>query len=210
VIDARFVPIEQWPGPRTKSRKFSPFRSNYLSTLDLLEEELRHLRARDIVIQSGFSRAQLRNDGWPKAGEKPTDPGIIISFTSPNGPLSFPCDRYTDFQANMRAIGLSLEALRAVDRYGVTRQAEQYKGWQQIAAPGATSHFANAEEAADFIVVQARGFQESFMQRHVIRSDKVRKDLYRQAAARLHPDKGGNHDQFVLLQEALAILEATA
>jgi hypothetical protein len=141
MIEARFVPIDKWPGKRTIARLDDRFRSNYISTLDLLESELRHLRAKDVVIQAGFTRGQLRNDGWPKAGERPKDPGIVISFESPKGPLSFPCDRYTDFQANMRAIALSLEALRAVDRYGVTRQAEQYRGWQQITAPGTSNGF---------------------------------------------------------------------
>lgn len=207
MIDARFVPIDQWPGGRTRpyARKNSPFRAPYLDTLNLLEYELSLLKAKDVLFQSGFTRAQLRNDGWPRAGENPSDPGIIISFQSPKGDLSFPCDTYNDFQANMRAIGLALEALRAVDRYGVTKHAEQYKGWQKLPEPGATSHFKNAEDAARFIAIQSR---INILPASLLGHPEVLKETYRKAAFHLHPDRGGNVDQFNLLQEAMAILEA--
>src|SRR5579863_10251967 len=54
------------------------------------------------------------------AGAKLRTQGIILTFNSKHGPLSYPCDKYSNWQANLRAIALSLEALRAVDRYGVT------------------------------------------------------------------------------------------
>lgn len=42
------------------------------------------------------------------------------------GHLSYPCDTFTTLQDNLRVIALALEALRMVDRYGVTRRGEQY------------------------------------------------------------------------------------
>ena len=208
MIEARFVPLERWPGERTRGRQHDRFKSNYIRTLDLLECELKWLRAKDVVIQSGFTRQQLRNDGWPRAGERPTDPGIIISFQSPKGPLSFPCDRYNDFQANIRAIALSLEALRAVDRYGVTRQAEQYKGWQQIEAPGSWKGFKNSEDAARFLCIKAYGTDSENEIRNLIEDAEFRKNAYRRAASKLHPDQGGSHEEFVLLQESIKLLDA--
>lgn len=38
------------------------------------------------------------------------------------------------WEDNLRAIALALEALRKVDRYGVTRRGEQYTGWKQLTA----------------------------------------------------------------------------
>lgn len=205
MLDARFVPLPSWPLKPTISRKEGSFRAHYNATLDLLEKELAYLRARDIVIQAGFDKSQLRNDGWPKVGVRPLHPGVIVTFEGKTGPLSFPCDNFTEYEVNLRAIGLSLEALRAVDRYGVTRSAEQYKGWAQITAPGATTHFGNAEEAADFIILQSG---VSYGRRQVLENSEVRREAYRNAARHLHPDRGGNSDQFTLLQEALAIVEA--
>jgi|SRR5580658_570471 hypothetical protein len=205
MIQLRFVPIEKWPGARTRNRAGSPFRANYLNTLDLLESELRHLRARDIVLQASIGWQDIRNDGWPKSNARFTDPGVILTFESANGPLSFPCDRYTDWQANVRAIGLSLEALRAVDRYGATRRAEQYQGWRQIAAPGAAAHFGSVDAAAEFLAVHA----QSGSSVEILRDSDARKRAYRKAAARYHTDAPtGNVEMFHLVQEAVAVLEA--
>jgi hypothetical protein len=206
MIDARFVSVQEWPGQRTprNKRKNSPFRAPYIDTLDLLEYELSLLKARDIVFQSGFRRESLRNDGWPYSNAIPDDPGIIVSFRSNKGELSFPCDTYDDWQANMRAIGLALEALRAVDRYGVTRQAEQYKGWAQLPPPEKTAHFKSADDAARFIALNAGEGTEKA--RAILLDQDTRTNLYRRAARNLHPDRGGNADQFVLLQEALEVV----
>lgn len=38
--------------------------------------------------------------------------------------------------ANLHAIALGLEALRAVDRHGITSSAEQYAGFAQLTAGG--------------------------------------------------------------------------
>ena len=65
--------------------------------------------------------------------------------------MSYPCDKYSNWQANLRAIALSLEALRAEDRYGVTRRAEQYKGWAKLLPPNA--EFASDIEAAGFLSI---------------------------------------------------------
>src|SRR5690606_26744073 len=116
-----------WPGEPTVKRKASLFRASYADTLRLLDAELRHLRATQVVIQAACGEEDIRLDGQLRASAKLRSPAIILSFHSKHGPLSYPRDRYTDWQDNLRAIALALQALRAVDRYGVTRQAEQYR-----------------------------------------------------------------------------------
>jgi len=50
-----------------------------------------------------------------------------------------PCDSFKDWEANLRAIALSLERLRAADRYGVTtEEKEQYIGWLRLPATSQT------------------------------------------------------------------------
>ncbi len=213
MIDLRFRPIEAWPCQPARSRRPSPFRAGYVQTLDLLETELQHLRARSIVIQAGFTLKDIRNDGWPKSGARPNQPGVILSFDSRNGPLMFPCDTYTDWQANLRAIALSLEALRAVDRYGVTRQAEQYRGWSAL-PPAATTDppssgdgFASADQAAG-VIAEASGLNLPELQRMILRYPEHLEEAYRRAAQRLHPDAGGSHEQFIRLQAAAELVRA--
>jgi hypothetical protein len=199
MIDARFVPVEQWPQQKTAaySRKVSPFRVSYAKTLDLLEKELAHLRAKDILIQAYFEHRDIRNDGWPRSSARPNEPGVIVTFTGKSGAMSFPCDRFKGWEDNLRAIALSLEALRQVDRYGVTRNNEQYRGFARLEAAKDTR--INAIEFLSRVTgLNAREVQ----------SDP--QGAYRLAARKLHPDFGGSHADFVKLQEQYEALTGAA
>jgi hypothetical protein len=117
MLNATFRPLENWPGMRTIERKDATFRSTYPQTLDLLETELDKIRAKEIVIQvEGLTLEYIRNDGWPRSGNwangRYGGPGVIVSFESPKGSISMPCDNFRDWQDNLRAIAKSLEALR--------------------------------------------------------------------------------------------------
>lgn len=188
MIEARFVPLERWIGKRCINRRFSRFDSSWGKTLDLLEAELRHLRARDITIEIDLEPRDIRNDGWPRSSASPRTPAVIVSCETSHGRMALPCDRYLDWKDNIRAIALSLQALRAVDRYGVTQLAEQYRGWTQI-APSSNDD--------DPVAVIAR-FAGLAM-------DAARRDLraaFRAAARKVHPDHGGSTVDFVKLQRA--------
>jgi hypothetical protein len=211
MLDVRFVPLEAWPGIPTPAakRRNATFRASYNKTLHLLENELSKLRAKNIVIWAWFSFAQLRNDGWPFSNAQPSGVGVIVSFHTPQGDFSFPCDTFTAFDDNLRAIALALEALRAVDRYGVTKRNEQYAGWKQLPQPS-DQPFRTKEEAASFLATQAGYTDRAEFVAHAILTEQAeRQTVYRQAAARLHPDSnGGSHELFVRLQAAKKLLEA--
>lgn len=199
MIDARFVPVEDWPGEKLPAhkRKDVPFGVTYAKMLDDLERELRHLGARDIVIQAYFRRDDIRNDGWPRSSApKPSDSGVILSFTNrEKQEISFPCDTYRSYEHNLRAISLTLTALRAINRYGVTRRNEQYKGWAKLPpAPDKMSESA----AIEFFNLHA-GMKPTD-------SDSLR-TAYRAAARNLHPDTGTPSHQFILLGQAQTALK---
>ena len=147
MIDCRFKPIEKWPSKPTPSwsRQRGQFKAGWQKTLDLLERELNRLSAKDITVEGFFRPADIRNDGWPKSSSRPTQPGVILSFSTKQGRMVMPCDRYDNWESNLRAIALTLEALRAVERYGaVSEQQEQYTGWLKLPAASAT------DEAAEY------------------------------------------------------------
>ena len=155
------------------------------------------MRAKDILIQAYLNYEDIRNDGWPRSSARPSSPGVIVSFSTPNGDLSFPCDTYTNWEHNVRAIALALEALRRVERYGVTRRHEQYKGWAKL--PPAPSRM-KKEDALTFLSLHgddAPVYAENF------------KQIYRRAAAKLHPDNQstGNEHLFKLLSQAKEVLQ---
>lgn len=184
MLEYQFRPLEQWNGPKHRPRKAAAFRVRWSQTLDLLETELRHLRAKSVVLEIDIQSQELRQDGQLRAHVKPVSPRVRLSFSSSKGPLSFPCDTYDDWQDNVRAIALALECLRAVDRYGVTRNAEQYQGWAKLPEPKRTMNY------SDYLA------QLSSLCGWNI--DSVRADLagaVKAARVKWHPDRHGGDER---------------
>jgi hypothetical protein len=207
MLNAHFKPIQQWSGPREQSRKCGTFRADWLNTLDMLEYELGRLRAKDVVIQLEDPEAikGIRNDGSYRMVSKSyfsSKAGVVLTFESPKGSMSFPCDRYEDWKDNVRAIALSLEALRAVDRYGVTRGNEQYRGWARLEAPGNGNGKMDREQAAAFL-----GGLRNYPPHIILSWDSERiRQVCRDAKISNHPDHGGQHDIFVKIGQAEEVL----
>lgn len=138
MIAARFRPIPIWPHSTTPSgerRSRWTFKASWQNTLDLLDRELRNLDARDIIIGCGLREQDIRNDGWPRANaQTPAHPGVEVSFSTRHGRLVYATDVCERWEHNVRAVALGLEALRAVDRHGITRRGEQYAGFKALGA----------------------------------------------------------------------------
>lgn len=202
MISVQFVPIASWPGKQTTSRKDSLFSAKYSDTLDLLEKELRHINAREILIQTYLERGQIRNDGWPKSNAtRPINPGVILTFVRNGKTISMPCDRYRDWECNLRAIALSLKALRDVDRYGVTTGGEQYRGWEALPPPQPKV----VDELHEAAKVISRYSDISVEQ--IINRQRTQEAI-RAAIIRAHPDKeGGSTEAFQAVNEARKRLE---
>lgn len=202
--DINFEPVDIWPVKETSSymAKRSPFRAAWSDTLRLLDRELSALGAKRVLIRCYLDRSRIRQDGAPRSDARMHRPGIILSFDSRHGPISLPCDKFDDWRDNLRAIALSLEALRKVDRYGVTNRAEQYRGWQALPAPG----FSPGDE------IKTRADALAFL-RKVIggRADILPPDdAIREAQFATHPDKSnGNGDAFKRVMKCERILKST-
>ena len=191
MIDLRFHPLSEWPAkptPAAQRKSRWSFRAGWNDTLQLLEDELLKLGARDVVVSAGLRPEDIRIDGWPRSNATPTHPGIILSFASKHGPLRYLTDRYEFWQHNLRAIALGLGALRAVDRYGITERGEQYVGWKAIpASTGGESPITLLSKVAD-IPLALEGTDP--------------RALYRQALKKAHPDHGGSRELLEQVQDA--------
>jgi hypothetical protein len=159
----------------TKDRKVSPFRGDYASTLEILNTELFNISYTDVFLQAAFAPADIRLDGYPRSNAKPpTHPGVILTVeTQKDGTLQFPCDRFNDWKSNLRAIALGLEALRKLERYGITSaRREQYRGFTALPAPEQPAEdedftFAGTAEAAHFIICHSGpGLERTFSIEH--------------------------------------------
>lgn len=193
-----FRPL-QWAGPITPAeqrRSRWAFRAGWSDTLRLLEDELWRLDADRVVVEADFRERDLRRDGMPRAdARQPEFPGVRIAFDSKHGPLVYATDAYEFWQHNVRAVALSLEALRAVDRYGVTKRAEQYTGWRAIGVGPATPM-----DTGPMTEAQARDLLLALV--GVPNGDNSDLALYRRAVKIAHPDQGGSRAVWDQVQEA--------
>lgn len=215
MVTYTFRPLGPWVEGDTSPRRGAHlFRATWDDTLKLLERELGYLDGRNIVIQADFREGDLRLDGMPRAdARQPNHPGVRLAFDSVHGPLTYATDAYEKlysgpslkgWQANVRAIALALEALRAVDRYGVTRRGEQYTGWKQLEAGrgDAASHMTSDE--ARKVLAQAAGGDTDFGG-----SPMPLGALHRRARALAHPDRhGGDRTAWDRVEQAARVLGA--
>lgn len=215
-IEVRFRPLV-WAGPSTPPgdrRSRWTFKASWPSTLELLERELGYLDAVDVVIEADFGEADIRLDGWPRANARqPEHPGVRLAFGSKHGPLIYATDSCAFWQHNVRSIALGLEALRAVDRYGVTRRGEQYTGWRALPGGSVLVEPGMSREDAVTVVLNSAGMrtQDPVNRAALVSANgELRGPIMAKAKRLTHPDSGGTDDAFKRLQEALAVLEGSS
>lgn len=224
-----------WPGVLTPNgdRQPSRFKSSWSTIMAELDREVDltanggryHAQA---VLEVPFPRTRIYRDGTGVHADAaaPRHPGVALSFDIDGvGPVRFATDRYRyggpgytrDWQANVRAIVLTLEALRGVDRWGAVRSAQQYRGWQAIGAgddsPTAMGSGLTVDAAARLLAdAAAASFGEAWCSAEDLLHADDRADLirgaYRDAAKRAHPDAGGDPEEFRRLTEARDLLLA--
>lgn len=207
-MDWRVAPITLWPGLATAHQRPHPFRRtvdhghytsneagvDWTATTSLLEKELGYLDASNVILQMFVEPGHIRVDGWIKQNARPYEPGIILSFDSKHGHLSYPCDTFTSWHGNIRAVAKGLEDLRRLDRYGITSHGEQYTGWLQITA-------ASGGQTPQAVLAGLTGFSED----GVLKAPKM---AFRAAAKAHHPDFGGDAETMKQITEAARSLGA--
>jgi hypothetical protein len=182
--------------------------SFWKSTLQLLEAEVLQLELDGLVIiEIGAADWDMRTDRTGPLAKAPVShPGAVISFESRlHGPLRWATDAYEakywgdppGWQANVRAVALTLSALRAIDRWGVAKSGQQYTGWKALPAGGGLT-FPSADAAVRWMREnQPKGFI----------GDTAR-ELYRALARRWH-EEGSDPDpeKWERLQAARLLLQ---
>lgn len=219
-IEVRPLPTE-WPGRRTPPHEVerSSFKTTLQATLSGLATELRQHEAEDVRLHLDIPDSRLRNDGLPYKGRAPNAPGVILSFHYPrlDERVRYPCDSYEGWKCNLRAVVLTLASLRAVDRYGVLKHGEQYRGSQYQLQAGESEPM-TPEQAVLYVhdhsgrrLRRPGGATEDDRGRiaeALLARPELFKALYRAAIKLHHPDQGGS-DRIVWqrLQHARAVAE---
>lgn len=185
----------------------SPFSAPWAKTEHLLLQEVAHLRGSDLVVEVDVTELDIRLDGRLRANANPGTPAVAVAFNSKYGPLIYATDRFLWWADNVRAIALGLEALRRVDRYGITRRGEQYAGWKQLpAGSGAVASHMTVDEAWSIL--------GSFGDRPISEQRTTPGDLrasLRKARAFAHPDRNdGDRSLWDQVEQAALVLRVAS
>lgn len=214
-----FRPLPAWTDPVSEPIGHQ-FKAAWSDTVELLRREVDMLNGRwddvEIVLQVDADERGMRRDGGIRADAKVASRGVVVSFMSKHGPLRYACDTFEShwygqmpsWQTNVRAVALGLEALRKVSRYGIGQRGEAYAGWSQIGTgmlAGSVDRM-TADEAVD-VLGRWRHTPIEFLNDSIRRNvNGVVDVLYRRAAKVLHPDAGGDGDEFKRLAMARNLL----
>lgn len=192
-------PIENWTGPPRCLSRSCQYQKKWSQVVHDLKAELGRIGVRTAVLQLDISERDLRNDGELRANARPVSDRVCVSFQHPEqGPLAYPCHTFHDWQANVQAIAMTLEALPEAGRAIVT------PGTVAAAAPGAT-----LETYSEYLLKMAfpGGYAEEEIAVMIDDPDMLR-DVYRTASKNHHPDNGGDIATMALINKARDAIRA--
>ncbi len=190
-------PLE-WPTgyPRTDRPSRSQFKnptlaasvSNILDEVGRITRDRYHRNKDNIVISANVP---LRIDGYPRADylrSQIKDKGVAVYFKLDKNDVVMCCDKYDTIESNMHAIYKSIEALRSIDRWGVSDFINRsFTGFKALPQPTKTGE--------DWFTVLDFVRPPASFHPHVT-------EHYRQLAKERHPDGGGTAELFQALSDA--------
>jgi hypothetical protein len=204
----------QWP-PNTKRTKpaerqrsrFGSRGQGQLSPYEAAKQviaELHRLHASFVTITTMLP---TRHDGLPYSDGRSEDPGVAVWFTHHGRERCLACDAWTTHGENLRAIALSIEAMRGLERWGVAEVVERtFAGFAALPAAG------GGEEAPQ------EPPPKKLPWRDVIGGHwpdlppedllAIAKRRHRARITQHHPDRGGDTATAAELNAALAEAEA--
>jgi hypothetical protein len=176
-----------WPTgwKRTKLRRDSNFKMTTEKAHKELINEIGRMGGEQLIISTGVP---LRQDGRMRMDREPVDPGVAVYFQREGKGVVFACDTYDSVGENLRAIGVTIGSLRAIERHGASELLERaFSGFKQLAAENeGESWWKTLQLPADASVVDIES-------------------AYRRLAKFAHPDQpGGSNVGMAALNAAKA------
>lgn len=182
----------QWPIGRKRTsrynRKADPFKMPGGKIRADLAKELHMMGSDDFVISSNL---MVRLDGLPFSNQKtPEDPGIALYFNRKGVNICISCDQYASVDANIRAIGKTVEAIRGIERWGTEEMMD-----------AAFSGFKALPSGPGTIAYPSQTWWEILQVAPNTRKEGI-KAAFLKLAHENHPDKGGNSETFKRITKA--------
>ena len=132
---------------------------------------------------------QLMRSGRPKNDFGQASAAVVLHFIRDGQELTIPCDKFADLRSNVRAIGLTLEAIRRMERYGTSQMMDR-----------ALSGFAALPAGASAPIPKRPWHEVLGVSPEA--SPELVEAAYRVALKKAHPDVGGSETAFKEVQNA--------
>lgn len=194
----------QWPTNWKRTiaghRKRATFQQGFAAARDGLVRQLEMLGAANGMITSDLP---MRADGLPYANGRADDPGIAVWFVLDGKERVFACDKWTGHAANMRAIALSIQAIRGLDRWGASDLVTRVFAGFNALPPGGDQESTKRpwREVLGVVVANVEDLADSQRSLQAVRM------AHRNLIRKHHPDLGGDHAIAAELNAALAEAE---
>lgn len=196
-------PLE-WPSglPRSTPAK-ARFKTSFSQARRSLYSELDRLGAEHIVLSMNVEYYERGGVQMPYADRRqPDDAGVAVYFLLEGERMCFASDAWDRVEHNMRAIALTIEAMRGIERWGVNEAKRRaFSGFKALPPAEAALEPSHAATPEPVDWRKILGVPEEFA--YLITWDQV-ESLYRQRVRTSHPDRKGaaGNDETALLNAA--------
>lgn len=175
-----------------------------------IRKELRLAGARTIVISSNLP---IKDDGMPYSigTQNPNgDAAAVVYWTRQEKhgktwhlvPYCMPCDKWKRLADNLHAIALSIGAMRGMERWGAVSVEQAFAGFAAL-PPGGGEEVVPHQPEVDWRAVLGGSWPDLEASELLA----VAKARHRKLIVEAHPDAGGDNEQAVTLNAALAAAE---
>lgn len=176
-MDPSAFPLSWPPGwPRTANRESSRFKTTLAAALKELQSEVRLLGGKQLVLSSNVTLGS----------ERPADPGVVAYFLYEKTQVAVPCDRWRTVSENVKAISLTINAMRGMERWGAKHMIKaMFQGFVALPPPG--------KKPWQQVLGLPLGMRHSANDINV---------MHRRLAERHHPDRGGSAERMAEINAA--------
>lgn len=174
-----------WPvgQPRTKFPERARFKNSFAVAHNSVISEIRRLGGINIIISTNIP---LKKDGFPYATYKnPSDQGVAVYFMHDGEQVVFACDKWKGLSDNIQAIAKSIEAIRGLDRWGVSEMLKRaFTGFKALPNP----------------TIKKTWYEILEIDGHASLTEIT--EAWKKKIKEVHPDVGGTHEKFIEVQNA--------
>lgn len=168
-----------WPlgWKRSERCEAARFQTPLRAAASGLIDELRLLGAENVVVTSNGKTGKY--SGLLADQKRIADPAVAVYFTLDGEEQAFPCDRWCLLEDNVRAIGLTVAALRGIGRWGAGEMVSAaFRGFAALPEPAGDGWWT------------VLGVERSATREQIDAA-------YRARAKETHPDIGGSNEEWL-------------